>query len=163
MARFTASTSSAPTATAHCSSPAPTPMKAAAGTVVTEMATPTAKLARDSKASMPATPAARATPTVAMLTVASSPTCPLRMSVAGDTTSKRRSAVVSTKDVTTTSPRPGPMVPRAWPSSRGRRETMATHAADIGSRSGLTAMAPTMSTELLPSTPNAAITPATAM
>ncbi len=163
MTRFTPSTSRALTATDHCSSPAPTPMNAAAGTVVTEMATPTAKLALVSKASMPATPAARATPTVAMLTVASSPTWSPVMSAAGDTAPVRRRAVVSTNAVTTTRPRPEPMVPRARPSRRGRRATMATHAADIGSRSGLTAIAPTMSTGLLPSTPNAAITPATAM
>ena len=46
---------------------------------------------------------------------------------------------------------------------RGRRATRATQAADIGSRSGLTAMAPTMRIGLPSVTPNAAMTPATAM
>ena len=45
----------------------------------------------------------------------------------------------------------------------GRRPTMATAAAVSGSRSGLTAMAPTMRMALCSSTPNAAMTPATTM
>ena len=59
--------------------------------------------------------------------------------------------------------RPGSSVLRALPSSSGRRATMATAAAVSGSRSGLTAMAPTMRMELRSSTPKAAMTPATAM
>ena len=51
----------------------------------------------------------------------------------------------------------------ARPKSRGRRATTATAAAVSGSRSGLTAMAPTMRTALRSRTPKQAITPATAM
>ena len=64
---------------------------------------------------------------------------------------------------TTAVARPGSSVPMARPKSSGRRATMPTAAAVSGSRSGLTAMAPTMRTALLSSTPKAAIRPATAM
>ena len=52
-------------------------MNAAAGIVVTEMATPTPMLARVSTASMPATPAAKATRIVSasMCCWEASPTC----------------------------------------------------------------------------------------
>ena len=64
---------------------------------------------------------------------------------------------------TTAVTRPGSSVLSALPSSCGRRPTMATAAAVSGSRSGLTAMAPTMRMALWSSTPKAAMTPATAM
>ena len=70
---------------------------------------------------------------------------------------------MTTQAVTTVVTSPGSRVPSALPRSMGRRPTMATAAAVSGSRSGLTAMAPTMRMALCSSTPKAAITPATTM
>ena len=56
---FVPSTPSAPSDLENCPTPAATPRKAAAGIVVTEIATPTPMLARVSTASIPATPAAQ--------------------------------------------------------------------------------------------------------
>ena len=61
---LTARTIAAPPASLISPRPNATPMKAEAGIVVTEIATPTAALALVSNASIAATPAARATNTV---------------------------------------------------------------------------------------------------
>ena len=148
---------------APCQAPRPaaTPTYAAAGMVVTEMATPTAKLARVSKLSIAATPAAAATQTVVTETWVRLETTPELMSATRRPAGRPKASVTS-HAATTAVASPGSSVPTARANNRGRRAP--PHGAAVsGSRSGLTAIAPTMRTALRSSTPNAAITPATAM
>jgi hypothetical protein len=73
IATFTPSKPKAPPAVPALPSPAATPRYAAAGMVVTETATPTVELARVSSASMPATPATKATVIVSWLMLVNPP------------------------------------------------------------------------------------------
>ena len=67
-------------------------------------------------------------------------------------------AALSAATTTTTSARPSVRVTNERQARRPRRATRPTQVAQIGSRSGLTAIAPTIRIELLLMTPRAAIT-----
>ena len=86
-------------------SPAATPAMAAAGMVVTEIATPTAAPARLSNASTPATPAARATPIVPTPTLAKDAMKPLARSTLGRIPRKSRNSTTP-KAASVARPRP---------------------------------------------------------
>jgi len=74
---------------------------------------------------------------------------------------KRLSRALITAAVRTTRPRPRSRVTKARPASLRSPRARPTQVAQIGSRSGLTAIAPTIRIELLEMTPQAAITAAT--
>ena len=116
--------------------------------VVTEIATPTAALARVSTASMPATPAASATPTIAELTVVRSVSDDSPTVKSAGMPLKRSSRAASTSAVRQVTPSPSASVPSPRLARLRRPVTKPTQAAVIGSVSGLTAIAPTISVEL---------------
>ena len=127
------------------------------------MATPTAALARVSKASIPATPAANATTKVEALTAGGvNAPGPFR-SISAPRRPNARSTVTTVNDAALARARPTASVPTARDASLTRRPTIPTQAAVSGRRSGLTAMAPTIRIELPFRTPNAAIVPAMSM
>src|SRR3954451_11110034 len=133
------------------SSPMPvaTPRYAAAGIVVIEIATPTAALARVSKARIPATPATNATTTVDALTVKRlSKLVPPILKPPGSRPKTLRIAVIRPA---TRQPNPSPIasVPKLRLASRQLRSTSPVQVAVIGSMSGLTAIAPTIRISLL--------------
>jgi len=129
------------------------PKYAAAGIVVTEIATPTPALACVSIASIPAMPAKRATTIVSSPTVAkpcrtvSSRSKPVGSRSSWSCTSANSAATMPATASPTTS------VSSARRASFRSRPTKPTAIAAIGNRSGLTAIAPTMSIGLRSMTP----------
>ena len=121
------------------------------------MATPTAELARVSSARMPATPAAKATPTVDASTVVRPPSASALRTKPEGIRFVRSSATATSVAVTHDVPSPTTSVTTARRTSRPRRLTRPTQAALIGSMSGLIAIAPTIRIVLTSITPNPAI------
>ena len=137
-------TARAPTALSLSPSPAATPRYAEAGIVVTEIATPTAELARLSSASMPAMPATSATTTVELLTVVSPCSGPSPRTKPSGSRFRRSRSAGQRAGNRAGDPSPTASVTNARRTSRWRPRVRPTHIAVIGSRSGLTAMAPTI-------------------
>ena len=134
---LTPSTASAPSAFDSSPTPAATPRYADAGIVVTEIATPTAELALVSSARIPATPAAKATIGVEMLTVER----PARNSLSPDKSfvgprCNWWSANVMTPPTRQAQPSPMRSVANARPARFQRRRTRAVAVAQMAQHIG---------------------------
>ena len=122
--------------------------------VVTEMATPTPELARVSNASIPAIPATNATTSVSLPMVVRPVKTPDAWMLYPD--GMNPSWCWMNVDAAAAPPAaaiPSASVSSARPASCTWRPTMPTAMAVIGSRSGLTAIAPTIRIPLLSITP----------
>ena len=140
------------------------PMYAAAGIVVTEMATPTATLAAVSYASIPAIPAARATRTApGPISVSDGPSTLSSSTKSSSMRPTTRSTAVVAAAVTGGHPETDAQGEGGASGETHRRPTSPDGGGGDGEQAGLSAIAPTTRIDEPSSTPTPATTPAAAM